>query len=419
MKHQIYSCQKTEQDLRQGQLGAFVDELATVFLEKGYPKRYLQPRFAVIGELNRWLIQKRIKLCDLDQLQIERFIQHRSKQTSVVERGEIVTLDLLLEVLRSHGCIPTTEPEKESENEIEKIVGLYNQYLVEEQGLSPATIFHYLIHVRHFLSDIFNSKPINLNTVCAQNITEFVLKYAKEHSSVVSSLMVTSLRSFFRFLLLRGKIAVDLASCVPTVANWKNNRIPQYLSAQELEHLLEHSKGETPLKIRNYSILLLLARLGFRASEVVRLTLDDIDWEHGEIIIRGKGARQTRFPLPVDVGEALVDYLKNGRPSCSMRSFFISSKAPVKPFKNHVAVSTIVHRCIKRAGLNPPKKGAHLLRHTLATDCLRKGATLPEVGEILRHRQVDTTAIYAKVDFARLETIAQPWPDKSMSGGVL
>jgi len=418
MKHQIYSCQKTEQDLRQGPLGAFVDELATVFLEKGYPKRYLQPRFAVIGELNRWLIQKKIKLCHLNH-QIDHFIRHRSKQASVVERGEIVTLDLLLEVLRSHGCIPTTEPEKKSENEIEKIVGLYNQYLVEEQGLSPATIYHYLIHVRHFLSDIFNSKPINLNTVCAQNITEFVLKYAKEHSSVVSSLMVTSLRSFFRFLLLRGKIAVDLASCVPTVANRKNNRIPQYLSPQELEHLLEHSKGETPLKIRNYAILLLLARLGFRASEVVRLTLEDIDWEHGEIIIRGKGARQTRFPLPVDVGEALVDYLKNGRPSCSTRSFFISSKAPVKPFKNHVAVSTIVHRCLKKAGLNPPKKGAHLLRHTLATDCLRKGATLPEVGEILRHRQVDTTAIYAKVDFARLETIAQPWPDKSMSGGVL
>lgn len=419
MINQIYSCQKTEQNLRQVPLGAFVDELVTVFLEKGYPKRYLQPRFAVIGELNRWLIQKRIELCDLDQLQIERFIQHRSKQTSVVEHGEIVTLDILLEVLRNHGCIPTTEPEKKSENEIEEIVGLYNQYLVDEQGLSPATISCYLINTSYFLSDVFNSNPITFNTVCAQNITDFVLKYANKHSSVVSSLMVTSLRSFFRFLLLRGKIDVDLASCVPTVANRKNNRIPQYLSPQELEHLFEHSKGKTPLKIRNYAILLLLARLGFRASEIVRLTLDDIDWEHGEIIIRGKGARQTRFPLPVDVGEALVAYLKNGRPSCSTRRFFICSRPPLKPLGNSSTVSSIVHRCLKRAGLNPPKKGAHLLRHTLGTECLRKGATLPEVGEILRHRQVDTTAIYAKVDFAQLETITQPWPDKSMSGGPL
>ena len=135
MKHQIYSCQKTEQNLRKGPLGAFVDELATVFLEKGYPKKYLQPRFAVIGELNRWLIQKKIKLNDLNQSQIDQFIRHRSKQVSVVKCGEIVTLDLLLEVLQSHGYIPTTEPEKESENRIEEIVGLHNQYLVEEPDM--------------------------------------------------------------------------------------------------------------------------------------------------------------------------------------------------------------------------------------------------------------------------------------------
>ena len=419
MIHQIYSYKKKEQDLRQGPLGAFIDELATVLLEKGYQEKYLSLRFAVIGKLSRWLIQKKITLCDLTHHQIDQFIQHRSKQTSFVGRGDIVTVDTLIEVLRNHGCIPTTEPEEKSENEIEEIVGLYNQYMVEEQGLSPATISCYLIRTRHFLSDVFYSNPITFNTVCAQNITEFVLKYANEHSSVVSSLMVTSLRSFFRFLLLRGKIAVDLASCVPTVANWKNNRIPQYLSAQELEHLLEHSKGETPLKVRNHAILLLLSRLGFRASEVIRLTLDDIDWIHGEIIIRGKGARQTRFPLPVDVGEALVAYLKNVRPSCSTRKFFICSKPPLKSLGNSSTVSSIVHRCLKKAGLNPPKKGAHLLRHTLGTECLRKGATLPEVGEILRHRHVDTTAIYAKVDFVRLETITQPWPDKSISGGVL
>ena len=419
MIHQIYSYQKTERNLRTGPLGAVIDELATVLLQKGYPKRYLRPRFAVIGELNRWLIQKKIKLGKLNQTHIDQFIQHRSKQTSLVERGEIVTLNLLLGVLRSHGCIPTNEPEKKSENKIDEMLDSYNRYLVEEQGLSSSTIFSYLLHVRNFLSDAFNSKPINLNTVCAQNVTEFVRKYANEHSSGVSSLMVTSLRSFFRFLLLRGKIAVGLASCVPTVANRKNTRIPQYLSPQELEHLLEYSSGETPLKIRNYAILLLLARLGLRASEVVWLTLDDIDWEHGEIIIRGKGARQTLFPLPVDVGKALVAYLQNSRPSCSTRRFFVSSKAPVKPFKSNVAISTIVHRCLTRAGLDPPKKGAHLLRHTLASECLRRGATLTEVGEILRHRQIDTTAIYAKVDIAKLETIAQPWPDPFFSGGML
>lgn len=418
MKHQIYSRRETEQNLRKGPLGAFVDELATVLLEKGYPGMSLRPRFAVIGVLGRWLIQMKIKLCDLNQTKINQFIQHRSKQTSMVRSGETVTLNFLLEILHDHGCIPKPEPEKKSENETEKILKAYHQYLVEEKGLSITTIINYIPRVRCFLSDLFNSKPMNLNDINTQNITEFVRKYANEHNAGLSILMVASLRSFFRFLLLRGKISVDLACCVLMVANRKHTRLPQYLSSQELEYLLEHSKGETPVKIRNYAILLLLARLGLRASEVVKLTLEDIDWEHGEIIIRCKGGRQTRFPVPVDVGKELVAYLKNGRPSCLTRRFFVTSKAPVKPFKNHTVVSSIVYRCIKRAGLNPPKKGAHLLRHTLATECLRKGATLSEIGVILQHRQVDTTAIYAKVDFTKLETIAQPWPDPSILGGV-
>lgn len=419
MINQIYTDHQKIQTLKQGPLGAYVDDLVTVLLKNGYSKAKLRPRFAVIGELNRWLIQKRIKLCDLDQLEIERFIQHRSKQTSMVFQGEMVTLNLLLDVLRSHGSIPTPEPEKIVQTEIEQTLEPYNQYMVQDRGLSSSTSYMYTKYSRLFLSDVFNLKPISLNAICAKDVTEFVRKYANEHSSSENSLTVSSLRSFFRFLLVRGKITVDLASCVPTVANWGENRLPQYLTPQELEHLLEHNKGKTALKRLNYAILLLLARLGLRACEVVRLTLDDIDWENGEIVIRGKGGRQTRFPLPVDVGEALVAYLKNGRPSCSTRRFFICSRPPLKPLGNSSTVSSIVHRCLKKAGLNPPKKGAHLLRHTLGTECLRNGATLPEVGEILRHRQVDTTAIYAKVDFARLETIAQPWPDKSMAGGVL
>ena len=420
MLDQIYSFRGTEQKLRQGPLGAFIDELVTVLLEKGYPERYLRDRFAVIGEFSRWLIRNKIKLCNLDQPSIDRFIQYRSKQTSVAGRGEKVTLNFLFEILSRHGSIPTPQPKRKQENETEKLLREYNEHLVEERGLSPSTIFSYIPNIRYFLSNLLPiDKPADLsNTIDAQKITEFVRKYANKHGSVVSGMMVSSLRSFFRFLLLRGKVSVDLASCVPSVANWKHTRTPQYLSPQELRHLLEHSKGRSPLEIRNYAILLILARLGLRASEVVMLTLDDIDWKRGEINIRGKGGKHARLPLPVDVGEALVDYLKNGRPSCSTRRVFISSRAPLKPFKNHVAVSTIVHRCLERASLNAAKKGAHLLRHTLATECLRKGATLPEVGEILRHKQVDTTAIYAKVDFKELIKIAQPWPDASVLEGM-
>jgi len=414
MTHQIYLSKNYEQKVREGLLGVYLDELTSFLLQKGYPKRYIRPRLAVIVELNDWLIQKNIRLRNLSELQIKNFIQHRSKQTAMADRGEIITLDFFLTILRSHKCIPLLKPEKKTESEIDKLMNEYKQYLIEERGLSHASLHNFLYYNRYFLSNLFGSKYINLNRICVQDITKFMREYTHEHSHAVNSMMMTCLRSFFRFLLIHGKVLKDLSKCVLAVPNRKHNRIPQYLSAKELSQLLEYSKGETPLKIRNYAILLLLVLLGFRAIEVVRLSLDDIDWKYGEIIIRGKGARQTRFPLPVDMGKALVSYLKNGRPSCSTRRFFVSSKAPVQPFKNQTAISSIVSRCITRAGLNPPKKGAHLLRHTLATEYLRKGATLAEIGEILRHKHIDTTAIYAKVDFTRLHTIAQPWPDSSI-----
>jgi len=164
---------------------------------------------------------------------------------------------------------------------------------------------------------------------------------------------------------------------------------------------------------RNYAILLLLARLGLRAGEIVAMTLDNIDWEAGELTVRGKGGRQARLPLPRDVGEALANYLRHGRPQCSSRCVFIRARAPCRGFANSAAITTIVERAIGRAGLKPPSRGAHVLRHSLATAMLRKGASLAEIGEVLRHRHADTTAIYAKVDLDALRTIAQPWP-----GGV-
>ena len=162
--------------------------------------------------------------------------------------------------------------------------------------------------------------------------------------------------------------------------------------------------------MRDYAILLLLARLGLRGGEVVTLTLDDLHWEAGEITIRGKGGRHHRLPLPQDVGEALVTYLREGRPHCSTRRVFLRARAPRRGFSSSVAIADIVRRALERAGLHPPRKGAHLLRHTLATQMLRKGASLAEIGEVLRHQHPDTTAIYAKVDLQALRALAQPWP---------
>ena len=246
--------------------------------------------------------------------------------------------------------------------------------------------------------------------ISAKSIMAYIQEYARGNSAANGALMVGSIRSFLRFLVLQDKIDASLAECVPTVSRGNHNRIPSHLSADELKHLLKSNKGTIPVLRRNYAMLVLLARLGLRASEVANLTLDDIDWEHGELTIQGKGNKQARLPLPNDVGNAIVDYLKRARPPCPYRNVFISPRPPHRPLKNS-SVSSIVNRAIQRARLNPQNKGAHLLRHTLATECLRKGATLGEVGEILRHQSIDTTAIYAKVDFTRLTTLAMPWPD--------
>ena len=255
--------------------------------------------------------------------------------------------------------------------------------------------------------------------ISAKNIMDYIRMYASGHGPADSAMMICSIRSLLRFLVFHGEIEASLVECVPAVSCRSDHRIPSHLSGRELAHLLKCHKGTSPVLRRNYALLLLLARLGLRASEVAKLTLDDIDWEHGEITIQAKGNKQTHLPLPKEVGKALVDYLKYARPNCPYRDLFISPRAPYRPLKNGSVVSSIVNRAIQRAGLNPQHKGAHLLRHTLATECLRKGATLTEVGEILRHHSIDTTAIYAKVDFTRLRALAMPWPVSPVFGGEL
>lgn len=222
--------------------------------------------------------------------------------------------------------------------------------------------------------------------------------------------MTSALRSFFRFLFGRGKLHADLALSVPTVANWRLSTVPKYLAAEEIQRLLDSCERKTPTGARDYAILLLLARLGLRAGEVVALTLDDVDWRSGEIHVRGKGLIHDRMPLPPDVGEAIASYLRTGRPRCRSRQLFICGKAPRHGLAGPSTLTTIVRRALARANLHPPSKGAHLLRHSLATSMLRSGATLGEIGEVLRHRTTNTTEIYAKVDFNGLRSLAQSWP---------
>jgi integrase/recombinase XerD len=222
------------------------------------------------------------------------------------------------------------------------------------------------------------------------------------------------LRTLLKFLCLKNFISSDLSAAIPRIAVWRLDGIPDYLTKKELKTILNHCDRKTLKGLRDYTIIRILSSLGLRAFEVAQLTLEDIDWENGEITIKGKGLRISRLPLMQDIGEDIVAYLMHGRPSCASRSLFLSVVQPFDGLKSRT-ISTIVGHAFRRANIH--KKGkAHLLRHSLARFLLNAGASLQEVGDILRHKSINTTAIYAKVDFNRLKSLALPWPNINLGG---
>jgi site-specific recombinase XerD len=286
----------------------------------------------------------------------------------------------------------------------------YERFLVKERALSWQTVAAWTPFVGRFLTEKFADGPLDLTGLTAPDVTGFIQRYARRHGSSYTRKLVVSLRSFLRYLRYKGLNDVDLAKAVPRVARWSLSTLPKHLPAAQVQRVLDCCERRTALGRRNYAILLLLARLGLRAGEVIGLTLDDLDWENSRITVRGKGGRSAQLPLPADVGRAIARYLRQDRPRCSSRSVFIRDYAPLSGFNYASAVAKIVFCALRKAGVVSARKGAHLLRHSLATDMLRHGASLDEIGEILRHKSPDSTAIYAKVDVGALRALALAWP---------
>ena len=290
----------------------------------------------------------------------------------------------------------------------------FEHYLLHERGLAPASIRLYGDAVERFLEHVFAAGEVRLGELIAAFVVRFVqLDAARLHHPKRAKVMTSALRSFLQYGRYLGEIRIDLRVSVPTVANRSMTGIPRSISPSQVDSLLARCDRQFAGGRRDYAVLLLLARLGLRAGEVVELMLDDLDWHEAAIRIRGPAQRCDQLPMPADVGAALVDYLRHGRPACAARNVFIRSRAPHRGWHGPSAVSCIVFRALRRAGIDSPCKGAHLLRHSLATRMLGNGASLGEIGQILRHRNVQTTTIYAKVDLASLQALALPWP-----GGV-
>lgn len=239
----------------------------------------------------------------------------------------------------------------------------------------------------------------------------FLLDRASQCGTETTQKLITATRAFLRYLIFCGEARDDLDLAVPAIAHWRLATLPPCLSAEELDRLIAACDGVTPGRLRDRAILLLLSRLGLRAGDVAQLRFADINWKSGTVEVTGKGRRQVRLPLPQDVGDALLRYLEC-RPQVDDTSrIFLRSIAPFKPFTSGDGVSTVVKHALQRAGIKAPAKGAHLLRHTAATEMLRHGVPLDKIGLVLRHRSIDMTTYYAKVDVALLQQVAQPWPE--------
>ena len=378
--------------------------------QQGYSTWSFQQYRRNVAIFCKEMVQRKFRKSDIQspliKTLIEEVLQSLPRKTRSHAR---FSLEQFIDYLARAGAINLRPPPPKEPTAWERLEEEYTSYLLHQRGMSQGTINHCRRYMRYFLSFRFGETLGDLNAITPEDIMDYFRRSRTKPNRIKP--VPSPLRNLFKFLFWSGKTRRNLATSIPRIPKPPPNLLPRSLGPEEILRVLNTISRLTAIGRRNYAMLLLMARLGLRSTEVLAIQLEDIDWRSGEILIRGKGKRHDRMPLPSDVGEAIVDYIQNGRAGTS-RTLFVTRRAPCLPFNNHQIVGTVLHQALKKAGLNPPQKyvGSHLLRHSLAMDMLRKGVSLPEIGDVLRHRSKSTTTLYAKYDIDALRSIAQPWP---------
>ena len=385
-------------------IAPFLDELTAA----GYVPHRLTQRRSVLLAFARWARDACVAAADLSEIHVAAFVACLSRGLDTRKKVR-ATLRRFLAYLRRRGLLcPLTQPTSPVDDLTDRFVA----YLRTDRGLAENSILIYAPCVRAFLTHrVETAGQLAIEALDAEAIRAFLVDRVARKSSESARLLSIALRSFLRFLILRGEVARDLSGAVPRVRTYQQSGVPVVLSPEEVERVLATADRSTPRGRRDSAILLLLARLGLRASEIVTLELGDVRWRAGEIVVRGKGPRRDHVPLLADVGEALARYLREDRATSPSRRVFLRLIPPRVGLTRPCAIDHIVRLALRRAGIGPhPRRVAHLFRHSLATRMIRHGASMAEIAEVLRHRSQTTTAIYAKVSFEALRTVARPWP---------
>jgi integrase/recombinase XerD len=404
----VPSCmQKAEPE---GPLVPYLRPFAQSLIEQGYFGNYLRRHVMLAMYFSQWLKRRDIRACCITSEHSLSYLKYRHRRGQSKPEDSAAVSHLMV-FLRSARVIPVDVTSISSLLPVERVIRAHGQYLRKERALTSGTIYNYGYFVRDFLNELFGTSAVKLSCLNAADIIRYVQRRASRLRAKQAKSMTTALRSFLRYARWRGAVKMDLAAAVPSVPVWSMASIPRDIPAEQTQELLASIDRNTALGRRNYAILLLLARLGLRSGAVKSMELDDIDWRTGQLMVRGKAGRHHEMPLPADVGHAIAAYLQHGRPNSCSRRLFLRSRAPYRGFARNVG--TIARSTLQRAMIKAPTYGTHQFRHGLASQMLRQGASLTEIGAVLGHQHPDTTRIYTKIDLKALHTLAQPWP-----GGV-
>lgn len=393
--------------LIKGPLGEHIHLYVEQLQRCGYCVQTGNRYLSVVRDFGFWLGATSSGLADIREELVTRYLAERSRHRPP-RIGDAPALARLLSVLREANVIaPRPTPSRDPR---EDLLQAYSLYMERKRGLAPTSIASHVWFLRPFLQELRIATNADLARLCGSNVARYVERHAGDSRATTARIMCSRLRVFLRYLHCEGFIAADLTGALPSIRRTGDERLPSFMPMEEVHRVLNGCDQSTAAGKRDFAILMLLARLGLRACEVARLSLDDFDWRAGQFTVRGKGRKTATMPLPPDVGVAIVSYLQHGRPRSDSRRLFLLSVAPYTGFKGAAGVQTVAHSAIRRAGVTGlARRGSHAFRHSLATGLLRSGATLTEIGQLLRHEQHDTTRIYAKVDLDSLRPLGLPW----------
>ena len=400
------------QELRDGPNGCLFEGFADQMCQAGYAEITARRHIRAAEHLMYWTSRTGRTIGALDEHLIDEFVGHLNR-CRCPRFGDMHRRDLqrgarvFLSYARGTG-IWTKRLSEETVAEPPALLTAFGHWMRQLRGTCDATLYNYGLRIRELLNAV-GEDPRRFN---AHNLRQFVLDTSQRCGWAAAKSCTTAVRMFLRFLIADGKCAAGLEGSIPVLAHWRLSSLPRYLQSDEVELVIASCDPLTAVGKRDRAILLLLARLGLRAGDLVQLRLGDIDWKEAGISVAGKGRRQTMMPLTQEIGDAIASYIKDGRPQTAVDALFIRSRAPFRALANHAAISVIAARAMRRAGVVCPSRGAaHVLRHSVASSMLRQGASLQEIAGVLRHRSTATTEIYAKVDVVNLRQIAQPWPE--------